>query len=148
MAGKWAAERFPRFEEAIRRLTEQHRQLQDEPLHLAVAYQPGPPRDQQGIYLFEVIGGRGEGNPDKQLFETAFDPNGRLQTGFSQTLHLILTTPDEFKTAMEEHWPSAEEIVRAVRNKDYRVMHADEVGNGVLERLVKKAGQGKAARHG
>ena len=55
MAGSWSSERFPQFEQPIRTLTEQHRELKDEPLHLAIAY--GPLRDQQDIFLFEVIGG-------------------------------------------------------------------------------------------
>jgi hypothetical protein len=55
MAGPWTAERFPQFEAAIRRLTDQHRGLVDEPLHLAVSYLPAL-RDQQHIFLFEVIG--------------------------------------------------------------------------------------------
>jgi hypothetical protein len=50
MAGPWTAESFPQFEAAIRRLTEQHRELVDEPLHLAVSYLPAI-RDQQHVYL-------------------------------------------------------------------------------------------------
>jgi hypothetical protein len=56
--GKWTADRFPCFEPAIRRLAEQHRELRDEPLHLAVSY--GPKRDPQDIFLFEVVAGAGE----------------------------------------------------------------------------------------
>ena len=148
MAGEWTTERFPRFEPAIRRLTEQHRELEDEPLHLAIAYQPGPSRDQQDIYLFEVVGGWGDSNPDKELFETTFEPNGRFETGFSQRLHMILTTPAEFKTAMEENWKTAEEIVNAVRCDDYKVLHSNAVGQEILD-LITKAGQSReVARHG
>ena len=69
MAGSWTADRFPQFEAAIRRLTEQHRELVDEPLHLAVSYLPAM-RDQQHIFLLEVIGGPGESiNPERDLFE-------------------------------------------------------------------------------
>ena len=107
MAGTWTSERFPQFEKEIRRLVEQHRELEDEPLHLAIAYQPGAPRDQLDIYLFEVIGGLGERNPDKELFETTFEPNNRLQAGFSQRLHMTLTTPLEFTAAVEEKWKTA-----------------------------------------
>jgi hypothetical protein len=40
LPGHWAADRFPQFEAPIRRLAEQHRELVDDPLHLAVSYQP------------------------------------------------------------------------------------------------------------
>ena len=60
MAGSWTSEKFPQFEQAVRALTEQHRELEDEPLHLAISY--GPLRDQQDIFLFEKrgigVGGR------------------------------------------------------------------------------------------
>jgi hypothetical protein len=148
MAGTWTTERFPQFEQAIRRLTNQHRELQDEPLHLAIAYQPAPPREQQDVYLFEVIGGLGESSPDKELFEVVFDPNGRLQTNFTQQLHLILTRPAEFKSAMEEHWPSADEIVQAVRNGDYEMLHADMEGKEILERLAGNVSRREVVRHG
>ena len=148
MAGTWTTEKFPQFGQAIRRLTDQHRELEDEPLHLAIAYQPGPPRDQQDIYLFEVIGGRGESNPDKELFETTFEPNGRLQSGFDQRLHMILTTPADFKTAMEEHWKTAEEIVNAVRCDDYQVLSSDAVGAEILDLIEKAARSREVARHG
>jgi hypothetical protein len=147
MAGTWTRERFPQFEGQIRRLAEQHRELEDEPLHLALAYQPNPPRDQQDIYLFEVIGGWGENNPDKDLFETTFEPNGLLQTGFNQRLHMILTTPVEFKAAMVENWKTAEEIVNAVRCDDYQVLHADAVGGKILELIQKEAQSREVASH-
>lgn len=148
MAGNWTTERFPQFEQALRRLTDQHRELDDEPLRLALAYQPGLPRDQQEIYLFEVIDGRGDSNPDKELFETTFEPNGRLQSGFDQRLHLILTTPAEFENAMEEHWKAAEEIVDALRGGDCQVLYSDALGAEILDRIEKAARSREVARHG
>ncbi len=148
MAATWTSERFPQFEGEIRRLTEQHRALEDEPLHLAMAYQPAPPRDQQDIYLLEVIGGWGDTNADKELFETTFEPNGRLQSGFDERLHLILTTPVEFKAALEENWRTADEIVNAVRCNDYQVLHSDAVGGELLDLIKKAALSREVASHG
>src|SRR5438128_10539283 len=114
MAGSWTSERFPQFEQPIRALTEKHRQLEDEPLHLAISY--GPQRDQQDIFLFEVIGGEESISPDRDLFEATFESIPGLQTGFAQRLHLILTTPPELKQALEEGWPLANEVVSAIRS--------------------------------
>jgi hypothetical protein len=50
MAGTWISKTFPQFEKQIRNLTKQHRELKDEPLHLAISY--APKRDQQDIFLF------------------------------------------------------------------------------------------------
>jgi hypothetical protein len=148
MAGEWTIERFPQFEMEIKRLTQQHEELKDEPLHLALAYQPSPPRDQQDIYLFEVIGGWGERSPDNELFETTFEPNGRLQTHFDQRLHMILTTPVEFKIALEEKWKTAEEIVNAVRCHDYKELYSDAVGREIFDLIEKVARSREVASHG
>lgn len=146
MAGEWTTERFPQFEASIQQLAEKHQELDDEPLHLAMAYQP-PGRDQQHIYLFEVIGGWGGSSPVRELFETTFEPNSRLQFGFEQQLHLILTTPKEFRTALEERWPSVDEIVAAVRSWDFKVLHADAEGDEILDLIKRVVPGGEVVRH-
>jgi len=134
MAGTWTSERFPQFESAIRQLAEQHRQLKDEPLHLAVSY--GPEREQQDIFLFEVIGGNGGRLcEDHELFETVFTSHSGFPMSADQNLHLVLATPDEWETALREGWPSAEEIRKAIEVGDYQVLHADEVGQRLLNAL-------------
>ena len=75
MAKKWASERFAQFETAIRRLTEQHRELEDEPLHLALAYLPHRNGREvaRGIFLLEVIGGAADRfGQSGDLFEGTF----------------------------------------------------------------------------
>jgi hypothetical protein len=133
MAGTWTSERFPEFEQAIRALTEQHRELEDEPLHLALSY--GPDRDQEDIFLFEVIGGTETINPDRDLFETTFESVPGLPTGFRQRLHLVLTNPPELTQALEEGWPLATEVVGAVRAQEYKVLYKDSVGDRMLKRI-------------
>lgn len=147
MAATWTSERFPQFAQAIRQLTAQHRELTDAPLHLAIAY--GPPHDTQDIFLFEVIGAS-DGislNSDRDLFETVFEPTPRLATGFDQRLHLVLTTPPEFETALREGWPLANEVVNAIQAGDYEVLYADAIGERTLESIRSASGrQAETAR--
>ncbi len=141
MAGTWSADRFPQFEAAIRRLTEQHRELVDEPLHLAIAYHPAL-RDGQHIFLFEVIGSPGESiNPEQDLFEVVYETTAAFPMGPNEQLHLILTNPRELEVALREGWYLAGEVVNAIRAKDYELLYKDEVGERVLHRLE------TAARH-
>jgi len=143
MAGEWTSERFPQFEPAIRRLTEQHRELEDEPLHLALAYLPRRLGREvyESIFLFEVIGGAADRlTQSDNLFEASFDAVPGLPTGFEQTLHLILTTPHELKEALNQAWPLAVEVTDAVRRGDYKVLFKDREGNRVL-RLIQKIAQ-------
>jgi len=146
MAGSWTAYRFPQFEAAIRRLTEQHRELVDEPLHLAVSYLPAM-RDQQHIFLFEVIGGPGESiNPERDLFEAIFETTPGFPMGPNEQLHLILTNPRELEIALREGWSLASEVVNAIRARDYEVLYKDEVGERVLDKLEAEARRQENAR--
>jgi hypothetical protein len=146
MAGSWTSERFPQFEKSIRELTKKHQQLEDEPLHLAVSY--GPLRDQQDIFLFEVIGGQESISPERDLFEAAFESVPGLSTGFSQRLHLVLTNPSELKQALDEGWPLADEVVGAFRSGDYLILHKDSVGEKMLRRIRTVANRQRGVRRG
>jgi hypothetical protein len=151
MAGSWTADRFPQFEPAIRRLTEQHRELEDEPLHLAISYLPAM-RDQQHIFLFEVIGSLGDGiSPERDLFEVTFAATAGFPMGPNEELHLILTNPRELEIALKEGWPLATEVANAIRAGDYKVLHADKAGQrhaaldvGALAHLSQTAGRSRS----
>ena len=139
MAGAWTSERFPRFEREISRLTEQHRELQDEPLHLAVAYLPAT-RDQQDIFLFEVVGGPiATISPERNLFEATFSSTPGFRMDQDERLHLVLTNPDELRLALEQSWPLAQEVVNAIKANDYHTMYADGVGRVILSQLEEAA---------
>lgn len=145
MAGTWTTERFPQFAEPIRRLTEQHRELKDEPLHLAVSY--GPAREHQDIFLFEVIGGSESVNPEGDLFETTFLPASGFPMAPGQKRHLILTNPQELQEAVGKEWPLVREIVNALRSPaDHKVLFADETGREILDHLQAKARGREAVR--
>ena len=147
MAGTWTSERFPQFESAIRQLAEQHRQLKDEPLHLALAYDPG--REQQDIFLIEVIGGNGDQlSIGHELFETVFTSSAGFPMRTDQRLHLLLTTPAEWESALRENWPSASEIRRAIAWGDYQILHADEVGKRLLSSLISDNARQKEVARG
>lgn len=133
MAGSWTTDRFPQFEAEVRRLTQEHRELEDEPLHLAISYDPG--RDSQDIFLFEVIGdfARGEISPERDLFETTFHSTSEFPLAAGEKLHLVLTSPEEFSVALAEDWPLATEIKNAVRRGDFQDLFHDEQGGRMLE---------------
>jgi len=145
MAGPWTSTKFPQFKEQIRNLTKQHRELKDEPLHLAISY--APKRNQQDIFLFEVIGGNGGEsiNPEKELFETTFTSTPSFPMAAGQQLHLILTNQRELDVALSEGWPSIREVVDAIQSNDYQKLYADKTGGQILK-LLSKAGQMEGAR--
>lgn len=135
MAGTWTTERFPQFAEDIRRLTAQHQELEDEPLHLAISY--SSPRDPQDVFLFEIASrfGHDEVDPGKELFETTFPAPAGFHLGTGQSLHLILTNPNEIRVALREGWELANEVRQAVRAGDYEILFQDRVGAELLETI-------------
>ena len=125
-------QRSPRIEGQIRALIGQHREIRDEPLHLAMIYEPG--RDSSDLFLFELLGnfGGNEINADPRLFEVTFGPALGLELETGQSLHLVLTNPQEFRVALGQHWPAAEEIRDAVGRGDYEIVYSDEIGQQAL----------------
>ncbi len=137
MAGTWTADKLPQFEPAIRQLTEQHRELEDEPLHLALAYLPIRDRKKlEEIFLFEVIGIAADLSGDAgEVLEATFEPVPGLPTGFSQALHLILTTPRGIEKALRNGDALALKVADAVQRGDFKVLHTDSIGSSVLKQL-------------
>jgi hypothetical protein len=148
MGSTWISETFPHFEEALRELVQQHRQLEGEPLHLAMTF--APERDPRDIFLLEVLSGilSGTMNEDRELFEVSFLSSSGFPLEPKQELHLILTNRTEFKAALDEGWSSAQEIVDAVREGNFRVLHQDDVGGEVFGWIERMARSEQEVGHG
>jgi len=138
MARRWTNDRFPRHADALNRLAQQHRQLEDEPLHLAMTF--GPERDGEGIFLLEVIGNFGTTpSADRELFEVTYGSSSALPLNPDEQLHLILTSPEELRAALRERWESAREVLQAIRNDQFDPLFADETGEELLRQMISEA---------
>ena len=136
MAGPWTKERFPQFSDRLERLTKEHRELEDEPLHLAISYDPG--RDPQDIFLFEVVGNfaNNEISPERDLFEVTFGSSQTFPLEQEQWLHLVLTSPKELDVALDEGWQRASELREALRQEGRaKVLYQDETGKQLMEMI-------------
>lgn len=129
---EWTTQRYPALAEPIRALAAQHRELEDEPLHLAIAFDPG--REPEDVFLFELLGrfGLDEVGRDRELFEVTFPSTTSFPMGGDRRLHLILTNRKELQAALRDGWQTAEELRRAVRRGDYELLYADEIGSAAL----------------
>ena len=134
------ATKFPGYKERVQELVKDHLTMKDEPLLLAIYY--APERDPQDIFLFEVISGFGSEseNEDLDLFEVTYSSAPLFSIGpesDSQTypqLHLIMTSPEELKTALQEKWPLADEIRKAGDGPDtHQVLYSAREGDRLLE---------------
>lgn len=132
---QWTIDRFPGLEHNLRNLAAQHREFQDEPLHLAIAFDPG--HDHKDVFLFELLGNFGGNSisPDAEFFEASFDSTPQFPMSPGQKLHLILTSPAEFKRAGEERWKSFGKLQDAIRRGDFEVLYKDSIGDDALRFL-------------
>src|SRR5438876_10570077 len=106
----------------LRDLVNQHKQLDDDRLALAIAYTDDRNHD---LFLMEVLEKRGflgqgfifQGASDLRVHEIASTPGFPLAA--DQTLHLILTNPVELQHALAANYPLAESFRQAVRSGRY-----------------------------
>jgi hypothetical protein len=127
--------RFPHIQDQLRRLIEQHLEIKDEPLHLALVFDPR--RDTTDIFLFEVASDFG-GNmvaPEKEFFEMAYGSSDAFPMPEGQQLRFVMTNPEELRAAEAEGWNSLKEVEDAVRRGDYEVLFADKAGESILREL-------------
>jgi hypothetical protein len=117
--------RFPSFQSELEELVGEHVKFEDEPLVLAIYYQPE--RDPQDVFLFEVIEGFGgeSVDVDHELFEVTYRSSSGFDLAPGQSLHLVLTNPTEYQRAAEEHWPALDELRAAVTAEHFFVLHVD-----------------------
>ena len=106
----------------VERLIDEHKNLRDEPLLLAVLFEPD--RHPGDIFLLEVIDGFGSGmiDQDKKLFEVSYSSTASFPLPSGRHLRLVLTSPQEFEIANQEHWASIEEVRHALRAGSAQVL--------------------------
>jgi hypothetical protein len=129
--------RFPELDAPLRALVQEHGRIDDEPLHLAIAYDAG--RDGADVFLFELIGNFGANlvGPDRRLFETTFAGERVFPAGGRRPdLRLVLTSPTELDVALRDRWPAAVELRHAIAAGAYDVLYEDEVGRRSLAELT------------
>jgi hypothetical protein len=110
---------------ALQQLVATHRELQDEPLLLAVHYVPS--RNPNDVFLFEVVDGFGANRvtDEQDLFEVGFPSDLLFPVQATGQLRLILTNPVEFDVANRDHWAKLEELRQAVLAGRSTVVYAD-----------------------
>ncbi len=119
-----AARTFPGYHEVVQELVEEHLEIKDQPLLLALYY--APDRDSNDVFLFEVADkfGGNRVTEEKAFMEVTFGADSELRIGKKQRLHLVITNPNEFRAAIRNRWPDVVEIGKAVAQQRYQQIYA------------------------
>lgn len=123
------------LEQRINDLIEDHKRIVDEPLLLALRYEPTG--DSKDIYILEIVDGFGGGavDSDKELMEASFGSSDTFPLPKGVRVHLVLTNPHEFEIALKEGWPSIQEIRKAIQNHMFQVLFMGASGERLLQTL-------------
>jgi len=135
MAEEWTTMQFPKYAAQIKQLAEDHEALKDEPLLLAINYdEPGA---KNKIHILEIIENFGVeiDTPDQALFEVEFGSSNDFPLEPTDWLHLVLSNPKEFRTALTEGWPVIQVILDAITKQHYSVLVEKGEGKAILQEL-------------
>ncbi len=128
---------FPDRLEDVKRLVEQHRQLEHQTLLLAVYF--NRPEDPDSVYLLEVISqlGYDEVSDDNELFEMSYGSTEGFRVPIGSRLNIILTNAVELRVAIEKQWDSLRSLLAAVElgPEQYQVIFSTGVGDDLISLL-------------
>ena len=122
------------YEASVRELVDEHLELKDAPLLLAVYYMPDD--DTENIYLLEILDGFGgnEISNENELFDFSFGSSSGFPLKKDQRLYLTLTNPVEWEAAINRGWPSAQRICSAMKQgRSTVIYHEGDKGNNLAD---------------
>lgn len=123
---------YPDYSAQVRDLVEQHRELVEEPLLLAVYY--APDRDTNDVFLFEVLDNfKGSSiEYDGDLLEVLYGatPHFSLPDRDSR-LHIVLSSPEELREAATKHTQRFQELKKAFSEGRAEILYHDPEQNGL-----------------
>jgi hypothetical protein len=119
----------------LRQLVRDHARIKDEPLLLAVHYIPR--RDKGDLFLFEIVDGFGGDSvdPERIIFEATYASTPGFEMERGQYLHLLLSNPLEFKTAVRQNWKAIKELRKAISDGHAQVLSKTRKGIGLWRSL-------------
>ena len=126
---------YPDYQQQVERLVSQHRQLEHQPLLLALYY--AQDSDPQGVYLLEVISqfGYNEVSEDQDMFEIEYNSSPGFLLPAGSRLHILLTNPVELQAAVDQKWSALSPVQQAIRQGRCRVIHEEPAGSEALALL-------------
>jgi len=115
---------YPAFQAAARQLVLSHLRLPDETLLFAAYYAPVE-RDHNDVFVFEIVQDFGGNVIDEErcFLEVTYGSSDALPLDPDQRLHLVVTSPSEFDTAVREGWRHVRELQEAVRRGKFQKLY-------------------------
>jgi hypothetical protein len=125
---------FPEYLNQVKELVNQHLELVEEPLLLAIYYAPDgdvPERNPEDVFLFEVLGNF-DGSSiayEGDLLEVVYGNTPHfVMHSRDSLLHIILTSPAELYEAAQRNTRRFQEVKRALAEHRAQIIYSDPQG--------------------
>jgi len=125
---------YPNYLEKVKELVDQHRELVEEPLLLAIYYAPN--RDEDDVFLFEVLDNFNGSSIelDGDLLEVLYGSTPHFELHHRDSrLHIILTSPEELHKAIANNTRRFQEVKQALAENHAQIVYIDEQRNDLKE---------------
>lgn len=130
----------PALRNEIHDLVNSHQNLKKEPLLFAMFYEPNRNSNNGDLYIFEVLDGFGDNriDPDGDLFEIEYGSMSTINMTLprSAKLHLVLTNPIELAAALQQQWPRAVELLKAIERGHSDILFEDKLRGSELRKKL------------
>ena len=128
------ASAYPGYLREVENLVEQHLELEEEPLRLAIYYAPN--RDKDDVFLFEVIDNFDGSSieTDGDLLEVLYGSTPGFELSNREArLHIILTSPDELRKAGANRTNRFQELKQAIAQHHAEIIYSDQQGDSLKQ---------------
>jgi hypothetical protein len=126
---------YPEYRNQVNELVNQHLELVEEPLLLAIYYAPdrdAPDRNPDDVFLFEVLGNF-DGSSiayEGDLLEVVYESTPHfVMHSHDSLLHIILTSPEELHEAAKRNTRRFQEIKRALAEHHAQIIYSTPQGD-------------------
>lgn len=124
---------YPDYLEKVKQLVDQHLELVEEPLLLAIYY--APDRAENDVFLFEVLDNFNGSSIeyDGDLLEVLYGSTRHFELHHRDAmLHVVLTSPEELHRAAEKNTPRFVEVKQALAQQRAQVVYVDPKGGDLM----------------
>jgi len=126
--------KYPNYLNQVRDLVEQHRELVEEPLLLAIYY--APDRDPEDVFLFEILDNFRGGALDTSgdILEVLYGSTEHFEMDpRNAMLHILLLNPKEFIDAVSQDTRKIAELRAAFGNGKAQLVFESDKCNDVVK---------------
>jgi hypothetical protein len=127
---------YPDYEAEVRELVEQHKELADEPLLMALYFRSNRKGAENDVFVLEVLDNYPVSAFEEEDFlEVLYGSTPHFVMGMGQMLHLILTNLEELSRNIKRKTRIAGEIQQALNKGSYKLIFVAEGHKNLLEQI-------------